>query len=58
MLGEVPVTYKDLKDIIVLEHFSNFADKDMRAENVRYKNFSGLKETATWADDRVVSGSA
>lgn len=54
LLSEGAVTYKDLRDLILMEHFTNLADKDIGTK-IREKRFTVLKEAATWSDDRVLA---
>ncbi|KAG0712843.1 hypothetical protein GWK47_017499 [Chionoecetes opilio] len=53
-MSEYVDSFKDLKELILMEHFTNIADKDIGAK-IREKHFKCLKEAATWADDRVLA---
>ncbi|KAK3888144.1 hypothetical protein Pcinc_007788 [Petrolisthes cinctipes] len=52
--NEAVETVEDMKELILLEHFSNNAERDI-AINLRERRFQTLKEAATWADDRVLA---
>ena len=46
--------FKSLKELILMEHFTNLANKNIGAK-IREKRFRTVKEAATWADDRVLA---
>lgn len=54
LLSEGVVTYKELRELILKENYTNVADKDIGVV-IREKRLTLLKEAATWAEDRVVA---
>ena len=54
LLSEETATYQDLKEQILMEHFTNTADREIAAK-IREKRFKTVKEASTWADDRVLA---
>lgn len=45
--------FKSLKELIIMEQFTNLADKKM-GTNIREKRFKYMNETIAWTDDRVL----
>ena len=45
---------KSFKDLTLMEHFTNLADKEIGTK-FREKRFRIVKEASTWADDRVIA---
>ena len=55
--SECVVTKGDLEELIIMEHFTNMAEKDIGMK-IREKRFKTVKEAARWADDRVLASRA
>ena len=54
LLSEVVDSFKCLKELILMEHFTNLADKEIGTK-IKEKHLKTVKEAATWAGDRVLA---
>ena len=54
MLSDDVDSFKSLKELILMEHFTNLADKEIGTK-IREKRFRTVKEVATWDDNRVLA---
>ena len=54
LLSEDVDSFKSLKELILMEFFTNLADKEIETK-IRKKRFRTVTEAATWADDRVLA---
>ena len=54
LLTEDVDSFISLKELILMEHFTNLADKEIGTK-IREKRFRTVKEAATLANDRVVA---
>ena len=52
--SERATTYRELKELMVMEQFVNVAEREL-VPLLREKRFKSLKEAATWADDHVLA---
>ena len=52
--SECVTTKSDLEELVLMEHFTNSAEREISAK-IREKRFKSLKEAAMWADDRVLA---
>ncbi len=54
LASERTTTYRELKELMIMEQFTNVAEREL-VPLLREKRFKSLKEAATWADDHVLA---